>query len=247
MSIKPRWPGAVPTGVLPVVAVVFAFAALAALPTAPATASVTNNPAIEIPSSDLGSVFETLPVTDLGLSNEQLSQVLSGVHGLEGHGSQLESVVSNLLSSNPNATIGQLVGGVLGSGAIATVLDTLHLGLSPEQMLAALNPNQISTLLSNLPSTLSGDQIATLLSGLSGTLSGGQLESLQNVLAPITGVLSAGELASLQADLKSLLSGLSSGNLSSVLNELKGTARRSCRICWAPCSANSNRRLCRQC
>jgi hypothetical protein len=226
MSTMPRRAGDVRTGFRTTAAValtVSLMGALAALPTASASASVPTTATVEIPSGDLGSIFETIPVADLGLSNEQLGQVLSGINGLGGLSSQLESVVSSLLNSNPNATIGQLTGGVLGNGTVGTILKALKLGLEPNQILGALNPGQLSTLLGNLPLSLNGDQLAQLLAGLSGTLNTEQLGSLQSVLAPVTGILSTGELTDLQTDLKDLLSGLSTGNLSSILETLKST------------------------
>jgi hypothetical protein len=227
MSTMPRRAGDVRTGCRTAAAValtVSLIGALAALPTAPASATTTPSPSIEIPNSDLGSIAQTLPVKDLGLTDLELGQLLSGIEGLQGLSGEIEPVVSSLLNSNPNATVGQLADSVLGNGAIGTVLNTLHLGLSPEQILASLSPGQTSTLLDNLLSTLNGDQVSTLLSGLSGKLSGGQLESLQSVLAPVTSMLSGGELAKLQENLTTLLSGLSSGKLGTVLSALEGSA-----------------------
>jgi hypothetical protein len=226
MSTMPRRAGHVRTGCRTAAAValtVSLMGALAALPTAPASATTTPSPSIEIPNNDLGSIVQTLPVKDLGLTDVELGQLLSGIEGLQGVSGEIEPIVSNLLNSNPNATIEQLADSVLGNGAIGTVLNTLHLGLSPEQILTSLSAGQTSTLLENLLSTLNGDQVSTLLSGLSGKLSGAQLESLQSVLAPVTGMLSGGELAKLQEDLRTLLSGLSSGKLGTVLSALEGS------------------------
>jgi uncharacterized membrane protein YgcG len=193
-------------------------ALLAAIPTTSASASNAPKPSIEIPNGDLGSLLETLPISDLDLTNLELEEVLSRVGGLNQVGDgQLGTVVSSLLKGNPQATVGELVSSLLDQNAISGALKSLGLGLEGNQILQALNPEELSKLFGNL----NGEDISKLLSGLAGNLNPEQLGSLQQILSAVVGGLSSSQVAKLQEGLQSALGHLSKGELKPVLETLQ--------------------------
>lgn len=198
-------------------------ALMTAIPTGQASAASGAKPTINIPTENLSSIFPSLPVSDLGLTSTELEQALSRVEGLHGlaHG-ELATIVSGLLAKDPNATMQELVEGVLGNSTIGTLLKSLGLGLQPDQVLNALNQEELTKLLENVTSTLNNEQLAKLLGSVSGKLDPEQLGALQGILSALMGNLSGSELTKLKEDLTTLLSGLSKGELELILKELKG-------------------------
>jgi hypothetical protein len=201
---------------------------LAAMPTASALAESTAAPSavtpqtqhvsasmIEIPAEDLQPILGTLPVSDLGLSESELVTLITGLHTgtLGALGGTVTTVVGGLLAGNPPSTLEQLTAAVLGNGLLATALGLAGVTITPEEIVLALSPSQLTGFLSNLTGGLGGEQLTTLLSGLAGTLTPEQLTALQPVLAALTGALSAEQLQALRGALHALPGGLEEGEL----------------------------------
>jgi hypothetical protein len=202
-------------------------ALLIAMPTATAVAQSAATPSTgggasaattEVPVSQLGPILSTLPVSDLGLTNEKLGTLLSSVDGgiLGGHGVNLSGLASTLLSGKPSATLSELTASVLANPVLGTVLSLAHANLTPEQIVAGLSPEQLPQFLGKLVEGLAPAQVAQLLEGLAGKLSPEQLTTLQPLLAALTGGLSETALAQLRSDLGGLPTGLSSGELAAL-------------------------------
>ncbi len=202
----------------------FQLAALSLIPARQANAAGSVAPSVVVPGGKFGSIFSSLPVSDLGLQNAEVAHLLSGLSGLGGLEGQLKTVVTGVLKSNPNATMQELTAGVLGNGLIGTTLKLLKVGVTPSEVFEALSPSQLSTLVSNVTPTLTSGQLTTLLSATAGGLAGQEAGSFESILSAVTGGLSAGGLTKERGDLVGLLSGLSKAELTPVLEALKGVS-----------------------
>jgi hypothetical protein len=201
--------------------------ALAALPTTSAPAAIRTTAAssqagvglssslLEIPGSGFGALIGTLPVSDLGLTNAELTVLLGGLEGgaLSGLDSTVTPIVASLLSGNPTATLEELTGALQANGVLATVLSLAGVTLTPEGVLEALSPAQLATFLANTTAGLTAQQLAELLSGLAGNLSPEQLASLQTILGPLVQALPEASLNELRSGLHALPGGLGEGEL----------------------------------
>jgi len=210
-----------------VLAAMPAATALAQSPAEPQTATVAKTPVLNLPASDLEPVLASLPVSDLGLDEAELGQLLSGLNpSLGSHLGQLTAVVSSLLSENSNANLGELVSSLSNqSGLFGTLLHTLLPSLSPTQIFAALSPAQLNELLANLTGgnpvgTLTPEDVSRLLSELTGKLSGEQQEPLTAILGGLTGALSANGLSGFDESLQTLLDSLGESQLAATLGTL---------------------------
>lgn len=201
--------------------------ALAQSSAEPQTTPVAKTPVLNLPAGDLEPVLSLLPVSDLALNETELGQLLSELNpGLGSYLGQLTTVVSSLLSENPDASLGELVdrlssqGGVLG-----TLLHTLLPSLNPAQIFAALSPTQVNELLANLTGgnpagMLTPEDLSQLLSELAGKLSGEEQESLTAILGGLTAALSGSSLSKFDESLQTLLDGLGESELGSTLGTL---------------------------
>jgi hypothetical protein len=189
-----------------------ATSSLAQAATSPSPAGVElSTSLVEIPAGGLTPILSTLPVSDLGLNNAELAVLLSGYEGgaLGPVSSTVTTLVSGLLSGDPTATLGQLTGAVQGNGVLAPLLALAGVTVTPEGIVGALSPTELSTFLATLTGSLDSAQIQKLVSGLAGGLSPEQLTALQTILPALTGELGEGGLSQLRSDLHALPGGLS--------------------------------------
>jgi hypothetical protein len=210
--------------------------ALAAMPTAtaiaqssaePHTVTVAKTPVLNLPTSELEPLLSSLPISDLGLSEAELGELLSELSpGLGSHLAQLTTVVSSLLSENSAATLGELVDSLTNQGGVlGTLLHTLLPGLGPAQIFTELSPTQLDELLANLTGgnpvgALTPEDLSQLLSGLAGRLSSEQQEALNAILGGLTAALSGEGLSKFDESLQTLLDGLGESELAATLGTL---------------------------
>jgi hypothetical protein len=140
----------------------------------------------EISTEGLTPILGSLPVSDLGLSNAELSTLLTGLEGgvLGGLGGTIAPLVSSLLSGHPSETLEQLVQGVLSNGLVSTVLGLAGATITPEEIVGALSPERLDPFLASVAEGLTSGQVGDIVSGLAGNLDAEEL-----------GGLSEGELA----------------------------------------------------
>ncbi|HTA15213.1 MAG TPA: hypothetical protein VK781_10205 [Solirubrobacteraceae bacterium] len=161
---------------------------------APQTSGTLATPVLNLSTGELDPILSSVPISDLGLSEAGLGELLSELSpGLGSSAGGLTGLVSNLLASDSGATLGELVSSLSSQGGVlGTLLKTLLPGLEPNQIVEALSPTQLNGLLDNLtgggPSgALTSEQLSQLLDGLTGKLSGQQLESLEQILDGLLG------------------------------------------------------------
>ncbi len=173
---------------------------------------------VEVPNGDLPEVIAGLPVSQLGLSNAEVGALLgtldSGVLG--GKAGVLTTLVGTLLSGNPQATVGELTEEVQEDPALRLLLTLAGKTIDPEQVVAGLSTEQLSTLLNNFTASAQATQIEHVLASLAGGegVSGANAAALQSIIADLVGVLGPEGLTKLREDLGSLPTGLSSEQLS---------------------------------
>jgi hypothetical protein len=192
---------------------------------------------VEVPVADLSQsgLLSALPVKDLGLTEAQLGTLLSGLAGnvLNGKATALTGIVSTLLAGNHSATLGELTSKVQENPVLGLLLTLAGKSITPEEVLAGLSPEELSTFQGDLTEDLTPAQVQQLLAGLAGsTISGEELLALHTIVGALTQGLSSDGLAQLRTDLAKLPTGLSEGELdllgpaqlAEVLDGLLGTA-----------------------
>lgn len=220
---------------LALAATIGAIAVLGAMPAAQASAGSSSGlggltsgldlpVSLQLPGGELEPILSQLPVSELGLGNTELSEILSqlsekllGGPLLGEAGGKLTTLVDSLLAGNPDATLGELVGSVNGllSGLLGKSIDV-------GDLLATLSPEQASKALEGL---LSSEGIAKLLSGLAGRLeelgeNGAQ--SLDGLLARLLGSLPEGS-NTLAPGIVKALEEVGQTGLGPILEALKST------------------------
>jgi hypothetical protein len=164
-------------------------------PAAPQTSVVATTPVLNLSTSELAPILSSVPIADLGLNEAELGELLSELSpGLGSSAGGLTGVVSSLLTPNSSATLGELVTSLSNqSGVLGALLKTLLPGLSPNEIVEALNPAQLNELLGNLTGgepagSLTSEDLSQLLSSLKSKLSGEQLETAESILSGLAGV-----------------------------------------------------------
>lgn len=198
----------------PLVGGLCAVAASAAAPAASTAATPASLPnaasALQIPSAspsptgptpiDIGlGELANIELGALGLSSEQLAELISGLPESGGSAAELEPLIEALLGE-PGATIGEL---------LQRVEALLGGSETPAQLVQAVTEGATT------PESLSG-----LLGGLAGSLGPEQLTGLEQILEKLIGGLSPTQLASLEEALGT--SGSPSELAEDLTNELAG-------------------------
>ena len=190
---------------------------------------------VEVPSGNLTPILSGLPVSDLGLSNAEVSALLGELEEgvLGGHSGLLTGIVTALREGNPTATLGELTEAVQADPVLALLLTLAGKGLTPEEIVAGLSPEELSTLLAHFTEGANAGQIEQVLASLAeGGVSGEELTALRSIIDGLTAGLSAEQIAKLREDLGTLPTGvnaeelalLSPAQLAEIVDQLFGTA-----------------------
>ncbi len=183
-------------------------------------ATAVKSAVVEVPSGNLTEVLAGLPVSDLGLSNAEVGDLLATLDGsaLGGKTSALTTLVGALISGHPQATLGELTEEVQEDPVLGLLLTLAGKTLDPEQIISGLSPEELSTLLNNFTEGAGTTQIEQVLASLAAGegVSGENAAALQPILAGLIGALGPEGLTKLREDLGSLPTGLSTEELSAL-------------------------------
>jgi hypothetical protein len=173
---------------------------------------------VEVPTGELSKsgLLSTLPVSDLGVSEGELSKLLAGLAGgaLTGKEATLAGLLSGLLGEKSSATLEELVSKIKANPVLGTLLTLTGKHLTVEEILDSLSPQALDDLVSHLTEGATTAQVQQLLAGLAGNVpSGEETAALHTIVETLTSSLTAEELATLRSDLQALPTGLSKGEL----------------------------------
>jgi hypothetical protein len=173
---------------------------------------------VEVPTNKLSQsgLLGTLPVSDLGLGESELSKLLAGLGGgaLTGKETTLATLLAGLLGGKPSATLQELVGKIKANPVLATLLTLSGKNVTVEEVLAKLTPETLDNLLHQLTEGATTTQLQQLLASLAGSVpSGEEAAALHTIVQALTQGLSTEGLAQLRSDLGALSTGLNKGEL----------------------------------
>jgi hypothetical protein len=195
-------------------------ALLISMPTTSAQASGVKAAVVQVPSGSLNGVLAGVPVSSLGLGNAEVGALLGELDGgvLGTQTAALTTLVGALLSGNPQATLAELTEEVQEDPVLGLLLGLAGKSITPETLLAALSPEQLTALLGSFTEGAGAAQVEQVLASLAAGegVSGEEAAALQSILAGLAGSLSGEELGKLREDLAVLPTGLSAEELAAL-------------------------------